>query len=184
MHPNIKHQELTVTVGSQNPAKISAAENAFRLIFPTYTIHMQGVDAPSGVSDQPMTSSETRQGAINRTHHCQTHYQSDYFISLEGGVDLLEDGPVTFAYIAIAQKGQNKLAIGRGAMLPIPLSVYESLCQGEELGGVIDTLFNDSNLKQKGGAIGQFTNGLTTRSENYSQAILLAMASFINPHLY
>ena len=62
--------------------------------------------------------------------------------------------------------------------------MYQALLAGEELGHVMDRLFNTNNIKQKGGAIGLLTNGHETRESNYTQALILAMAPFIHPELF
>lgn len=178
---------IKIKIGSKNPVKINAAAKAMATLFPDAQIDAQGMDAPSGVADQPMTDLETRQGAINRVRYCQQQSQIqqtevDYYFAMEGGVDCFEFGPATFAYIAIGH--QDQLAIGRSAILPLPMQVYRALEAGEELGHVMDRLFNTVNIKQKGGAIGLLTHGHATRESNYTQAIILAMAQFLNPAIY
>lgn len=96
-----------------------------KLLFPEYQIETLSMDAPSGVPAQPMTDSDTRQGAVNRVNYCQRHTEADYYFAMEGGVDHFEFGPATFAYIAIAH--QQRLSIGRGALLPLPMQVYQAL---------------------------------------------------------
>lgn len=173
---------IKIIVGSKNPVKINAAAKAMAQLFPEYEIQTQGMDAPSGVPAQPMTDHDTRQGAINRVNYCQQHVEADYYFAMEGGVDCFDFGPATFAYIAIGHKDQ--LAIGRSAILPLPMQVYRALAAGEELGHVMDRLFNTVNIKQKGGAIGLLTHGHSTRESNYTQAIILAMAPLLNPDIY
>lgn len=173
---------ITVIVGSTNPVKIGAAQSALATLFPDSHIECQGVNAPSLVSDQPMTEAETRLGAINRVKHCLSQHQADYFLAMEGGVDLFEHGPGTFAYIAIAH--QEQVSVGRSALLPLPMPVYHALTQGEELGTVMDEMFNTVNIKQKGGAIALLTNGHASRQSVYTQAIILAMAPILHPELY
>ena len=68
--------------------------------------------------------------------------------------------------------------MGRSANLPLPETVYASLTAGEELGDVMDKLFDTHNIKQKGGAIGLLTNHLATRQSVYELAIILTMAKF------
>ena len=50
-----------------------------------------------------------------------------------------------------------RTSIGRSCNLPLPAKVYQRLEQGEELGFVMDDLFNTKNIKQQGGAIGLLT---------------------------
>ncbi|WP_434931228.1 inosine/xanthosine triphosphatase [Shewanella sp. HL-SH5] len=180
-------QQITILVGSNNPVKIAAAKDAISQYFPLADINCQGMHAPSLVAEQPMTDAETKLGAINRARYCQQHaieanQPADFYIAMEGGVDKFDHGAATFAYMAIIH--QDKLSIGRSALLPLPQKVFNALEAGEELGHVMDRLFNTHNVKQKGGAIGLLTQGLATRGSIYTQAIILAMAPIINPDFF
>lgn len=173
---------LKLVVGSKNPVKVGAAKSAFATLFPELTLEVTGVSAPSGVADQPMTSDATRLGAINRVHFCKAHHQADFYLAMEGGVDVSEDGPYTFAYVVVADR--HNTSVGRSAALPLPEQVYQALLRGEELGHVMDRLFGTVNIKQQGGAIGLLTNGRQSRAGAYGQALQLAMAPFLHPDLY
>jgi inosine/xanthosine triphosphatase len=173
---------IKVVVGSKNPVKISAAKTAICEMFALNDVECVGINAPSGVPEQPMTNEDTQLGAINRVKYCQQHAQADYYVAFEGGVDQFEYGPATFAYVAVAN--QEHMSIGRSCQLPLPPLVYQALQKGEELGHVMDRLFNTDNVKQKGGAIGLLTKGLATRESVYHQATLLALAPFVNPDLF
>ncbi|MEI6859104.1 MAG: inosine/xanthosine triphosphatase [Shewanella sp.] len=188
-----KLKKLRVLVGSKNPVKVNAATVAISQLFPNIAIECRGMHAPSGVSDQPMTDFETREGAINRVKYCQMFSAraaqkpdgqplAELFIAMEGGVENFEYGPATFAYTVIAT--QNQFSVGRSAQLPISQSIYKSLVAGEELGDVMDKLFNTQNIKQQGGAISLLTQGHATREGVYTQALILAMAPMLNPELY
>jgi len=177
------HSPLEVVVGSCNPVKVNAVVNALAAYFPDRQVLAKSIDAPSGVSEQPMTSKETRDGAVNRLRYCQQHHpDADFYAAIEGGVDNFEDGAATFAYLAVANN--QSTSVGRSANMPIPNSVYHALTQGEELGPLMDKLFNTSNVKQKGGAIGLLTNGLETRESNYIQALHLAIAPLVHSDPY
>jgi inosine/xanthosine triphosphatase len=173
---------MRIVVGSQNPVKISAAQTAICDVLSLKEVECVGINAPSSVAEQPMTSEETKLGAINRIKYCQQHTQADFYVAIEGGVDQFEYGPATFAFVAIAN--QTHMSIGRSCNLPLPPVIYQALKSGEELGHVMDRLFNTDNVKQKQGAIGLLTNGLATRESVYRQAILLAMAPYLHPDLY
>lgn len=172
---------LRVAVASTNPVKINAAKQAFAVMFDA-DIETLSVDVASGVSNQPMNTEETRQGAENRVTNAMQHVQADYYIAYEGGVDVFEDGPKTFAILCISD-GQNKV-FGQSATLPIPMRVYQQLVSGIELGTAMDALFNTHNIKQKGGAIGQLTNGAETRTSIYQSATKLVLSRFVNEHLF
>lgn len=172
---------LRLAVASANPVKLTAAKEAFLLAFKA-TIEIIPVDVPSGVSDQPMTFNETRLGAKNRVENAKAATKADYYIAFEGGVDVYEDGPKTFAVICISN-GKETI-YGQSALLPLPNSVYAKLLEGIELGTAMDDLFNTQNIKQKGGAIGQLTKGIETRMSIYKSATILALSRFVNGSLY
>ena len=172
-----------VLVGSTNPVKIAAVNYAFNAVFTSFKINCTGINAPSGVADQPMDTEQTKAGAINRVEFCaKEHSDYDFYVAIEGGVDLFAGNAAAFACIAIKHKEQ--LIVGRSANLPLPAAIYQALEKGEELGDVMDRLFNTHNIKQKGGAIGLLTNELETRQSTYQQALTLALAPFIHPQLY
>lgn len=173
---------INVIVGSRNPVKINAAQKAISQLFPHQKVNCTGIYAPSGVAKQPMTLAETRLGAINRACYCRKNTEADFYVAMEGGVDVLEDGPVTFAYIAILDKDDRSVSCS--AHLPLPRSVYQALLDEVELGHVMDKMFNTNNIRQKEGAIGLLTKNLVTRESCYNQATLMAMAPFINKGLY
>ena len=173
---------LKVIVGSNNPVKVNAVRASFSALYPENIIDCTGMHAPSAVADQPMTASETRPGAINRVEYCRLHVDADFYVAIEGGVDVFEDGPATFAYVVITDHKQQ--SIGCSARLPLPQIIYQALLAGEELGHVMDRVFNTDNINQKGGAIALLTNHQATRESTYIQALLLAMAPFLNHELY
>lgn len=195
---------IKAVVGSKNPIKVAAAKQALALVYPDHTIDCIGISAPSGVAEQPMTEAETLLGAENRVQYCRSQEQADFYIAIEGGVDKFAHGVSAFAYIVI-EKTENQSeqleqnletpdchqlsntttkSIGRSADLPLPLPVYDALVAGEELGDVMDRLFNTKNIKQQGGAMGLLTNNLATRGDTYQQAVILALAPFIKPLLF
>lgn len=176
-------KKLNIQVGSTNPVKVNASKAAFKAYFPDHDVNVIAVSAPSNVADQPMTECETLLGARNRVSFCQNEQaNSDFYIAIEGGVEAHEYGPAAFAYVVI--NNGHKEAVGKSAELPLPISVYQALSQGQELGDVIDSLFNTENAKQKTGAMGLFTNDLVTRQSTYEQALILALAKLVNANLY
>ena len=181
---------IRICVGSTNPVKINAAKHAFLLIFPKHIVHCEEMHALSEVADQPMTEAETRLGAQNRVRYCARHYaqqgpesEMDFFVAMEGGVDEFEEGAATFAYVAILSN-EGIMTTGRSANLPLPNKVFKRLQENEELGHVMDDLFNTSNIRQKGGAIGLLTNHAATRESIYTQALVLALAPMLHPEHY
>lgn len=173
---------LKLVVGSTNPVKIGAAQSTLQRAFPELAIEVQGIHAPSGVADQPMSEAETLRGAQNRVEYCQRVAQADFYVAFEGGVDEFSHGIATFAYVVVATAGTS--SVGRTADLPLPRQFYRSLQAGKELGDVLDAHFNTTNIKQQGGAIGLLTNNLESRESTYQQAMMLALAPILHDALF
>lgn len=57
----------------------------------------------------------------------------------------------------------------------LPEKVLEGIREGRELGHEMAGVAGIDNIKQKGGAIGFFTNGILTRTSVYHQALILAL---------
>lgn len=175
------NEAISVVVASLNPVKIRAAKQAFEKVFGLEVI-IKSLQVPSGVSEQPMNYEETRTGAYNRVAAAQELLKGDYYIAYEGGVDVFEDGPKTFAIVCISNT--QDMSFGQSACLPLPIRVYERLLEGVELGTAMDELFNTVNIKQKGGAIGQLTGGLETRASIYESATILALSRYVHASLF
>lgn len=175
----------TIYVGSINPVKVNAALNTLSDTL-EHDFDAEGISVESGVAEQPMSEAETREGAINRVKAMLSLHEGGFpdswYVAIEGGVDVFEDGPATFAYVAIYHEGH--WSVTRSASLPLPVAVFQALQRGEELGPVMDALFDTVNVKQKGGAIGLLTLNHATRQSVYEVALTLAMAKFHFPDLY
>ena len=169
-----------VLIASRNPVKINATKKAFEEVF-TDHFEFEGVSADSLVSDQPMSNDETLKGATNRLQNIQ-HLEADYFVSIEGGVDLLESNYEAFAWIVISDK--QKIGKAKTATFPLPIKISNLIKEGYELGDADDMVFKRSNSKQKNGAVGILTDNLINRTDYYTHAIILALIPFTNTKLY
>lgn len=175
-------QSIALCVASKNPVKVAAGEKSVMAAFPDSTVATASIAAPSGVPEQPMSAQETYDGAVNRVKYCQQTVDADLYISFEGGVDLVDGIPSTYAVVCIADK--QTLRTGRTGNLPLPDCIYQALLDGGELGPEMDKLYATQNIKHKGGAIGQLTSGLYTRESIYIAAAVLTLAPFRYPSMF
>ncbi|MGL4223956.1 MAG: inosine/xanthosine triphosphatase [Vibrio sp.] len=170
---------LKIIIASQNPAKINAVQSAFSTVFADHNCEFIGISVPSDVAAQPMSDTETKQGALNRVRNAKQQYPgANYYVGIEAGI---EDNK-TFAWMIIESSEQR--GESRSACLMLPPLVLEQLGSGTELGDVMDQVFGTENIKQQGGAIGLLTAHHLTRSSVYHQALILALIPFINPDHY
>ncbi len=173
-----------VIIASTNPVKERAARGAFERLFPGQTFTIAGVSVPSGVSVQPFTSAETRQGALNRARAAaEARPDADYWVGIEGGVEPEGDGLAAFAWVAVISAG-GQVGLSRSGTFFLPPRVAALVRAGHELGAADDLVFGRSNSKQEEGAVGLLSGGVIDRAGLYQHAAVLALLPFKNPELY
>lgn len=153
---------MRVIIGSKNPAKIHAVEEAFGYVNNEFI----SLDVPSGVSAQPFSDHETITGAINRAKEALLIGNGEVGIGLEGGVQQTEHGLFLCNWGALVTE-KNPPIVSGGARILLPDEIASRLLKGEELGPVMDEYARKSNVRKNEGAIGIFTNGLVNRSEMF-----------------
>ena len=174
---------MKVIVGSKNPAKIAAVEQAFSKVFPGRDLNISGHSAESGVGDQPMGDHETLTGAFNRARYCrQAIPDADFWVGLEGGCQFDGEDLEAFAWMVVISLSIEGKA--RTSTFILPPSVAKLVKGGMELGHADDLVFKRENSKQKNGAVGILTNDLIDRSSYYEQALILALIPFMNKEIY
>jgi len=176
---------MLILVGSKNPVKIESVNDAFQHYFPA--IIVKGIDVNSGVPDQPVNS-DTFLGAKNRADALRelnktSELKADFMVGIEGGIMNICGTWFSFGCICIINK-DGKSSFGTSSHFPLPGQIIDELLRGVELGKVIDNLTNQSNSKQKTGAIGFLTKNIITRRDLYTQGIITALIPFLHPELF
>jgi inosine/xanthosine triphosphatase len=171
---------MNVVIASRNPAKVRAVREAFSRQFPGEDINHIPVSVDSGVSEQPRSDDETRNGARNRARNAREQEPgADFWVGLEGGIDTIDDYLMAFAWMAVLGPG-GRIGEARTVTLPLPPAVKRLVEQGMELGDANDVVFSTVNSKHQGGAFGLLTNGLYTREVVYTEALVIALVPFVN----
>lgn len=165
---------MTIAVGSTNPAKLSAVQEAFKRLGIQHSIVSSS--APSGVSDQPKSDGETLHGAINRAKHVVRQGHVRLGVGLEGGVDETSCGMVLCNWCAIVDE-QGSMGIGAGVRILLPTKLADEIRRGHELGDAIDVYTGQSDVRKGEGTIGILTNGLISRSQMFQDAVICAYTS-------
>ncbi|MFH2085452.1 MAG: inosine/xanthosine triphosphatase [bacterium] len=186
---------MRIIVGSRNPVKIGAVEEAFNKYFSDCEV--VGVEVVSGVSTQPMSERETMNGARQRAYGAlESDLAADYGVGLEGGVTELNPTSPNWtgvhggkgkmfecAWVAVLERGGSE-GLGGGLYFELPKKVAEKIRAGGELGPVMDEMSGQDNVKQKQGAIGMFTKGKLDRKQAYVQIVLQALIKFVSPEWF
>lgn len=168
--------KITIAIGSNNPIKIAAVEAILTRAFPQAEFIAAAVS--SGIPEQPWGDEQTRRGAYNRAGAVLKQTEADLGVGLEGGLLETDEGLMTCAWCAIVDRG-GKVGYGGGVHMLLPPMITDILRQHHELGPAMDLLANQENTKQKQGAVGILTNGLSNRQTAYEQLVAMAAAPFV-----
>ena len=176
---------MKVLVGSENPVKIVAAQEAFSQYFDE--VKVIGIKVASSVSDQPIND-DIFKGACNRAQALKTINQkknlsANFFVGIEGGITKLYSMWFAFGGICILD-GEGRAGYGTSPFFELPSDISKELLAGIELGNVIDNLTGETNTKRKQGAVGYFTKGILQRKDFYLSGLLMALIPFLNQELY
>ena len=173
-----------IVVASQNPVKVRAVREGFeRMGILDEETEILGMNAPSGVSDQPMTDEETYLGAKNRAAYIKKEYpNADFWVGIEGGIYEKEYEMYAFAWIIVFSK--NSKGEARTASFQIPPKVVSLIKEGMELGKADDIVFGHENSKHHLGSVGILTHGEIDRTALYEPAVCFALIPFVNKEMW
>ena len=173
---------VSFAVGSLNPVKLEALRTGVAQLFDHADV--RAIEAPSGVSVQPVGDEEMIAGATQRAQFVlQALPDTDYGVGLEGGVLELKEGMFACAWCVIAHRSGSIGLASTGRFL-LPPRVAELVRGGMELGHADDVVFGRTNSKQQEGAVGILTHGRLNRAQFYTPAVLLALVGFVNEQHY
>lgn len=151
------------------------------------------------MSEQPLSSDETKAGAHNRVQAAQKLVpDADFWVSLESGTD--DSSPqymVLFAWVVVKAR-DGRINEQKSVAWPLPPIFAEQIRAGKPMHFVRQvregitmhaacqhcwaTEYHQT-IKAEG-AISLLTNGAITRSSYCAQAVILALLPFKNPELY
>jgi len=176
---------MKILIGSQNPVKIKATQEAFSKYFDDVEIIARDVN--SKVSDQPV-GDQTFEGAEHRVLELEkmnrtSNLEADFFVGIEGGITRIYSRWFAFGAVCIANK-EGKKSFGISSHFELPEQIVEELLEGKELGQVMNEITGWENVKQKGGAIGFFTKGKVNRETAYIQGLIVALVPFLHQEFY
>ena len=171
---------MKVLIGTTNPGKIYGAKSALEQFYEN--VDIVGVKAASEVSDQPVND-ETYVGAINRVKNTikyarENQIEADYYMAIESGL-MQNFGKWFITNIAVVADNHEKYSTGMSASFPVPEKYVEAIKQ-KTLGSVMDSLFNENDLRSSTGGVGILTHEKITRIDLNKQAFTMAFTRFVN----
>lgn len=167
---------LFIAIGTKNKAKTAAIQNIVSKYFDNLEFEQFAV--PSNVSEQPFTSDETRQGAVNRALNTWHASGADLNFGLEGGVHEIEGHMYCCNWGAVALK-DGTVITASGAQFLLPEEIAEQLRAGKELGPIMDDYTKQQDIRSSLGAVGIFTAGLVDRTEMFEHIVKLLIGQYL-----
>ncbi|MCT4553039.1 MAG: inosine/xanthosine triphosphatase [Alphaproteobacteria bacterium] len=167
---------MKVIVGTKNPLKLKAVKIAFTRIFDE-DISIIGVDAPSGVSSQPVPGSEVLKGAKNRAEFCKDKIDGDYFVGVEGGLTFLDDFNDLFltGFVVVLSNDNEIIGVGNSGLIQIPEDLRRLIEEKGRISGAVNEYFGVENSKHALGVQGHLTNGEIDRAIEVEQNTIRAL---------
>ncbi|UCC19350.1 MAG: inosine/xanthosine triphosphatase [Promethearchaeota archaeon] len=185
--------DINVCVGSLNPTKVNAVNQAFRSYFENFKVY--SIKAESEVSKQPIGLRNIIDGAINRAKYSLNFLVKAkkikcniYGVGIEAGlaeVPKTRTGYMDFQFCAIIDEN-DQISLGSGITFEYPKFVINQVLydKNTEIGDIIGNLAQNENLKNELGAISFLSKNVITRTEILTQAVICALLPFINKEVY
>ena len=171
---------MKILIATKNKGKIEGAKRAFEKFFGS--VEIEGIAASSDVPEQPVNE-ETWQGAKNRVSNLknyalQNNLEADYYISIESGM-MNSLGSWMIVNIAVVEDKNGLVSISCGPGFPVPERLVEKIKE-VGLGEVMDNIFNEEDLRSRGGGIQLLTHGIVSRIDLTELAFEMALTKFVN----
>ena len=178
---------FVVNIGSKNVAKVAAVDQTLKEYELFKDVKIVGIEASSGISEQPLSMDETIEGAKNRAKNC--FKDCDYSIGLESGLMKVPHTKSGYMNIDICAIFDGKMFhLGMGPAFEYPKKAIDivfrdnkDMSQAFKVAGFTD---HDKLGNTEGGIVGKLTKGRCTRKEYTRIAIIMAMIHLENPELY
>jgi inosine/xanthosine triphosphatase len=162
---------MNIIVGSLRETKIQAVQSVLAPELPDSSF--SGVKVSSGVSDQPLSLSETLAGASNRARNAfESQSGVSLGVGLEGGMFQIDNSEVVYQICAAALWDGGRFATGFSPAFELPKEVYtysvENAC---DLNRTLHALgyTGSEEIGSEEGAVGLFT-GLRLNRRRYMEA--------------
>lgn len=167
---------MKVAIGTKNKAKVKSVEKVLSELF--HAVEFESYNIESGVSEQPFSEEETRQGAVNRAINTLNISKADLNFGLEGGVKEIDNKLYCVNWGALALKDGTTFTAG-GATFLLPDEISKQLRQGKTLGAVMENFTNIKNINHSEGAIGIFTANLIDRSVMFEHIVKILIGNYL-----
>lgn len=160
---------MDIAVGSQNPVKVAAVRSVMERVYGE--VRITAVDVPSGVPPQPF-GEQTHRGSINRARAALGGH--DMAVGIEAGVFEMLDGLYDIQHCSIVSR-DGRVTYGQGSGFRYPDAIADLVRGGMTVGDAVHSVYGDTDIGKKQGAIGLLSKGLLDRKGLTEQSVIAAM---------
>lgn len=175
---------MKALIATNNKGKIEGAKRALNKYFDD--VDIKPVSVASDVSEQPINE-ETWQGAKNRIKNLKNYAKAnnidvDFYMAIESGI-MNSLGSWMIVNIAIIEDKNETQSIASSSGFPVPDKLVDRIKQ-KGLGVVMDSIFNQEDLRSFGGGIKLLTQNQVSRIDLTETAFIMALTKFINGDIW
>jgi non-canonical (house-cleaning) NTP pyrophosphatase len=184
-------------VGSTRRPKLNAVWEALTVFGPSLDpnapFEVVGAEVESGVRHTPLSRADLMVGARHRAEELVKRAREEklpwgYFVGLEGGLDVLNNGDSRSVFLqnwAYVANKDGRGAYGQSGSILLPeILARQVVDEGIELGVAIDAFADGHGIRDAQGAWGVLTRNMITRQDAFRTAVINAFAPFFNAALY
>ncbi len=181
---------MNITVGSLNPAKISAVHDAFRKAYPSLLLRVNGINVLSGIPSQPKGDVQCIQGARNRAMAAfVASEEANFTVGIESGICLacyggVNEGWFERTWVVVRNKDGTE-GIGSSVSFRVSNTIANEIrTRDTGLGRIMDARLGTKDTKKAEGYSSIVTKGVLCRKEVTRDAVITALAVFLNPEMF
>ena len=168
-----------VVVASMTLSKLRAVQCAFDRVYPGENIQYIGISVDSGISDQPMSDSETLLGALNRVAQAKRlKHDADFYVGIEGGVYGLQDELYLCGWVVVRDK-HDRIAKAAAARVILPNKIQTLIRDGVELCDAVSSIYDAPGVLTDRDTVSPITNNLISRADYYEHALIFAVTALL-----
>lgn len=176
----MQNKEIIIALCSENIAKIKATKEICELAFYDFSLRCYAVS--SGVSETPDSDEEALRGCYQRIENLLAlDSKADIVIALEGLTEKTTFGTFLYGWAVLKNITTGKMYYGCSGKIMLPEEVASGLSRDTKLSELVMEKFSSITKVdlERIGTNGVFTDGMYTRSDEFSTALRCALGSMI-----
>ena len=160
-----------IYIASINPTKVNAVKKVF------LDVDVFAIKVKTEINNQPLNDLETIKGAYLRASKLPI---DGIRIGLEAGVKIIGEQVILLNWGVLIDEN-NCVYLAGGTNIPLPSTFKKDLYENNlELADIMDSFFEQKDIRSKQGAIGIFTKDIIKREDIFIQIVKLLYGQYLS----